>query len=114
MTKKNKIGIICFWDRYATPYLKKYENILNENKIDFDVILWQRDLKPTDQFAQKDIVIKIPVEDTISSKAIAFIKWRKAVLKVISKNKYDKLIVLSTLPGLLLYSELKKRNLYLI
>ena len=37
------VGIICFWDRYATPYLLKYEKMLQEAEVPYEIVFWNRE-----------------------------------------------------------------------
>ncbi len=101
------IGIICFWDRAATPYLAKYEQLLHEQNAPFDVIMWSR--KSSDnEISVKDNIITINQECSGSKvqKMRAFFKWRRTIIKLLSEKKYDALIVLSTVPAVLLYFQL--------
>lgn len=101
------IGVVCFWDRLATPYLKKYEDFFKDRAIDYQVIFWNR----TSDIVQNTghyIYINQYCAGSKLKKIGVFLKWRKQVLKILSKNKYDKLIILSTVPGVLLYNYLKK------
>lgn len=95
-----KIGIICFWDRIATPYLTKYEKILEENKIEYQTILWNRGnvIKSYDD----DIIINQKIVKRKILKIISFLKWRRKIITIIKKEKYDKLIILTTVPALFL------------
>lgn len=102
------VGIICFWDRYATPYVTKYEEILTANGISYDVILWERNAERTNQFKDTDIVIHLPVSEKKTEKLLAMMLWKKQVLDIIKKKKYSKLIILSTSPGILLEHYLMK------
>ena len=43
------IGIICFWDRPATPYLAKYEKLLSSMNLDYEVLFWNRTPKENDK-----------------------------------------------------------------
>lgn len=103
-----KVGIICFWDRYATPYLSKYEKILNDNGIEYDVILWERSDKLSSQFKDRDIVIHLPTSGNKIDKLKIMLLWKKKVLSILKNNKYSKIIVLSTSPGILLGGYLRR------
>lgn len=103
-----KVGIICFWDRYATPYLSKYEQLFDEKHVDYDVILWDRGSTSSEQFKSTDIVIKIPVLGKKHEKLRAMLLWRKRILDILRRKKYTKLVILSTSPGILLFRYLEK------
>lgn len=112
------IGIVCFWDRYATPYLEKYEKLMNGMNLPYEVLLWNRtpseDAKLISQSAN-EININILCIGTKPQKLVAFLKWRSVAQRVIKEKKYDHLIVLSTVPAVLLYMTLihEYKNNYL-
>lgn len=112
------IGIVCFWDRYATPYLKKYEDILDSMGVDYEVIFWNRNPNDdADIISQVENVVNINI-DCIGKKLQkiqAFYRWKKIARRIIKEKKYDHLIVLSTVPAVLLCGILmrKYRNNYL-
>lgn len=98
------VGIICFWDRYATPYLLKYEKLLIDNGIQYEIIYWHRNSVNKFPKVEKDgntINIKLLCKLGYL-KIFSFLKWRITTKKIIKKNKYTHLIVLSTVPGVLL------------
>lgn len=110
------IGIICFWDRAATPYLAKYEKLLMEQHASFEVIMWSRNASK-EKVSQEDNIITINQEcsGTKVQKIIAFLRWRKTVVNLLLQKKYDSLIILSTVPAVLLYFQLvgKYRTRYI-
>lgn len=99
------VGIICFWDRLATPYLAKYENLLQQNGVDYEVVLWNR--TPDEGMPEIDregntVSINLPCTGSLSKRVLRFLKWRSVAKKVIQKRKYSALIMLSTVPTVLL------------
>lgn len=103
-----KVGIICFWDRVATPYIDKYENILDNLKIDFDVLLWNRSNINIANTGVNDLYINVKAHRYLLIRILDFYKWKARVLSQLKTNKYDKLIVLSTVPAFLLRRYLRK------
>ena len=102
------VGIICFWDRTATPYLEKYERILQEKNIDYEVIFWNRTGIKSSQLKHREREVVQECSTKTWRKIIDFIMWRNNVLKVLKKEQYDFLIVLSTYPAVLLVNYLLK------
>lgn len=103
------IGIVCFWDRCATPYLAKYEELLNGMKLAYEVLLWNRTPSEDAELISKsanEININISCNGTKLKKLRAFFRWRSIARRIIKENKYDHLIVLSTVPAVLLYGTL--------
>ena len=103
-----KIGVICFWDREATPYLEKYERMLEKNSIDYEVIFWNRTGIKNDLLGTKEKEIVLRCRSKAIHKIMDFVSWRIKVIKILKKEKYDFLIVLSTYPAFLLSSYLFK------
>lgn len=108
------VGIICFWDRLATPYLEKYERLLRENGVDYEVVLWNRtpeENMPEVSYEGNTVSINLPCCGSFLKRVLKFFQWRGVVQRVIKKQKYDALIMLSTVPTLLLRSLLKRKFL---
>lgn len=108
-----KIGIVCFWDRTATPYLDKYETILSENHIEYESILWDRGKETTPK--PNDVIVSLPISKKLIFKVFNFFQWRKKLISILRTKKYDKLIILTTVPGILLRNYLKRyyKNQYI-
>lgn len=102
-----RVGIVCFWDRAATPYLAKYERILEEKRIDFDVIFWNRSGVSSKFLKANELEIVYQCSTNPIYKLFNFISWRSRTISILRKNKYDFLIILSTYPAVLLYRYLK-------
>lgn len=104
------IGIVCFWDRQATPYLTKYEQMLQKQNQKYEVIFWSR--SSSSERIEKDgntISIHIACASTKIQKIGAFFKWCAEVKRIIRERNYDHLIILSTVPAVLLYPVLIRR-----
>lgn len=104
---KTKILIIGFNERGVMPYLDFYINLLKENKIEFDVLEWDRrtnsDITKTSNFN----TIHIKAEENKFKKIIAFFRWRLQSIRFLKENKYSMIIVLTTIPSVLLYKFLQ-------
>ncbi len=99
------VGIICFWDRLATPYLAKYEKLLQENGIAYEVVLWNRTPKtsmPVTTQNGNEISVNLPCKGSIVRRSLKFLQWRSIAKKVIQQRKYRALIMLTTVPTVLL------------
>lgn len=97
-----RVGIVCLWDRYATPYLIKYEKLLDTMGVQYDVLLWERGEEIGMNYKESDIVLHIPTGNGPAQKVAGFLKWRKQVSKLLKKANYDRVIVLTTVAGVLL------------
>lgn len=113
-----KFCIVTYDEYINIPYIKKYEEILKRNNLEYDIILWNRRnienkiyIKGSRTFVFEKITRKSKL-----SKAIQFVEWRRFVLNVLKQGKYTKLIILTTIPGILisdyLFRNFKNRYLF--
>lgn len=96
--------IVTYDDYFNIPYIKYYEDFLKEQKQAYDIILWNRSGKHAEipnsyVYNGKDSKHKI-------GKILPFLKWRRFVLQVLKKQKYDRLIILTTIPAVLISDKL--------
>jgi len=96
------IGILCFWDRLATPYLDKYEKVLQEIGAEYEVVFWNRTGETNPNLAVRESEIRVPCRDQVLFKFLDFWAWRKEAKNLLARGKYDFLIILTTYPGVLL------------
>lgn len=112
----NKIGIVFIGDLLYCPYINEYIRILEDRDKPYDVLYWNRSGKesPKDNrflpFEKLSILKKNKV-----SKIIDFFQYRRWLVHILDKNKYEKIIVLSTLSGVILLPELiRMKGRYLL
>lgn len=105
---KNKIAIVFIGDLIYCPYIENYEKILNKDKIDYDIIYWNRSNLKYDKENTIAFNYYSKLKKNYVSKALDFLKFKRWLVKVIKDNKYEKLIILSTLTGMLIKKELPK------
>ena len=98
------VGIVFLLDIEYAPYIDKYIDILNEEKKEFEVIYWNRSNKKDNECCFKAHIYnkKSNLNKSKFSKIGDFLGYRKFVVKTINERKYDKLIILTTLTGILL------------
>lgn len=104
--------IISYDDYFNIPYIQYYEKNLQAQNQQYDIVLWSRSGQPVDMsnafvFYGQDCKSKI-------GKIKPFLQWRRFVLDVLKKHSYDRLIILTTIPAVLLADVLltKYRNKY--
>lgn len=103
-----KVALIGFANIYAMPYANKYIKVLKENNIEYDFIFWDRENiceKADNYYSYKET---IDSSLHITKKLLSFYRYYKYVLSILKKNKYDKIIVLYTIPAILLQRYLTK------
>lgn len=94
-----RLGIIGFHNLHLMQFLDKYTTILDKYNVDYDVLYWNRDgVSYKKRFNGKTICFKYLTDNYCNKlqKVKGFLKCRKFFLKTIQKNKYDKLILLTT------------------
>lgn len=96
--------IISYDDYFNTPYIRFYEEALQKQGHTYDIVLWKRSghsagLPNGFEFAGKDYPSKL-------GKLLPFLRWRKFALNILKQNHYDRLIILTTMPGVLLADQL--------
>ena len=108
-----KILILGFTKIKYMPYLNLYIDSIDNVENDIHVVAWNRDEKEDIQI-DKNIKVhtfEYLMEDEIAKvkKINGFIKYRFFVKKILKEEKFDKIIVLHTLPGLLVLDILLKK-----
>lgn len=96
--------IVTYDDYFNIPYIQYYERHLRKHNHEYDIVLWNRsghDVNMPNSFvyAGKDHHSKL-------GKVIPFLGWRRFVLKVLREQHYDRLIILTTMPAILLTDKL--------
>lgn len=98
-----KIAVIGFNDFVSMPYMRFYKRLLDENGVGADYYCWDRSKNaPTKKDESGIVTLGIRCTGSRIRKFGAMLKWKKAVLKLLRREKYDRLIVLTTLPAYLL------------
>ncbi|MBQ3133425.1 MAG: hypothetical protein IJC17_04015 [Clostridia bacterium] len=102
------IGIVCFWDRTATPYLQKYEDLLQAANTPYEILFWNRSGVAREcSSGEIDILLKCHRHPLL--KLVDFFRWSLRVRRLLKNRRYDKLIVLTTVPAILLADYLKRQ-----
>lgn len=97
--------IVTYDEPVNIPYMEKYERQISENGGELDVIFWDR-RGCIEQQPKNVFLFRASNGKTKLSKIFPFIKWSLFVRRQLRKGKYDRLIVLTTLPAILLYDRL--------
>lgn len=102
------VGIIFIGDLYVCPYLNIYTQQLDKHNVEYDVLFWNRSNEAL-TLPQNYLFCNVASKEDqpAVTKLIDFAKFRIWLKKQLKKAKYEKLIVLSTLSGIILYDVLK-------
>ena len=106
------IAVIGFSDLHVMQFLEKYTNVFDKYDIDYKVIYWNRSLvenniKNKEKYISFDY--KINTYQPFYKKILGFLKYARFVRKLINKNKYEKLVILTTQTAIPLYDILIKK-----
>lgn len=103
------IGLVFCGDLKYCPYLKRYTDLLDEHKIDYNVMFWNRSSLEND--IAKNYIYYDSHSDLKNNKIkklFDFLGFRRWLKKQFKSKKFDKIILLSTLSGIFIYDILKK------
>ena len=108
-----RILVLGFTKLKFMPYINFYLSNINADKNDAHVVYWNRDCKHEDISDYSGVTLHEFVcyqEDDVSKlkKVTSFLKYRTFVKSVIKNFDFDKIIVLHTLPGIIMYDLLRK------
>lgn len=105
-----KIAIVLCEDVHTCPYLGKYLDICAKKSVEYDVLHWDRK-GGEEEFPQnyRGFSEKADLYAPKWKKLFGFLRFGRFLHKTIKQEKYDKLIVLTTLPAVLCYSLLMGR-----
>ena len=107
-----KICIVAFGNIMVTPYIKKYSEICRNNNLDFDVIYWDRLGIKEDIEGCSNIYSfnkSMPDDTPVCKKFVSMYRYARYIKKIIQKNKYDKLVIWTSLLGVFLESYITKK-----
>lgn len=104
------VGIVFCNELNMCPYLDKYIDVLEKKGKDYRILLWDR-TGGTREYGEHYIVYRRKSELYIPKirKISAFAGFRLFLDKELRRNSFDKLIILTTLPAVLIYPLLTNR-----
>lgn len=88
------------------PYLQHYLSLFKQTNTEYDLLLWDRSKNGKTLEKGNVVTIQRFCNETMLSKALSFSYWLKEIKKILACKHYDKIIILTTVPGVLLYSYL--------
>lgn len=99
-----KVAIIAFANIRLTPYLKNYTDILDKNKISYEIIYWDRKNEDESLMGIRTHRFSTPMDDMLPKyiKLFYMKKYAYYAIKTIKNEQYSQVIVLTTLLGYLM------------
>ncbi len=110
------IGIIFLLNLEYAPYLTRYTDIFDASNTKYEIITWNRLPETTKELNLVTYSKPAALGDSKIKKLADFYSYRRFLIDTINKNNYDKLILLTTLTGIMLMPFIKKkyRNRYIL
>ncbi|MGL5647871.1 MAG: hypothetical protein ACRDDY_08465 [Clostridium sp.] len=111
-----KILLIGFTKLAYMPYMRFYLDQINNLENEVHLLYWNRDEKDEIKLPY-DITLhefKLYQEDEVAKvkKIKSFLKYRENAKKILLNQKFDLIIVMHTIPGVILYDILKNKYKY--
>lgn len=100
------IGIIYIGDLKYAPYVKKYTTLLDKARLKYKILYWSREGESTEEPNHRQFIYQSKRSANLFSKINGFYKYKLWLKRELKDNKYDKLIILSTLSGMIIYKTL--------
>lgn len=94
-----KIAIVGFHNLHLMQFLYKYTEILDRHNVEYDVLYWERDeVQYPIKFNGTPIKYSYITSNYMPKwkKVLGYLKCRRFFINQIKKNKYDKIILLTT------------------
>lgn len=110
-----KVLLLGFGKIAYMPYMNFYLDALKDrDDVEYELIYWDRDGKPdaaVPSVVSKAYKFEAHLEEQLPfrKKLRYFFRYRKFALQVLKHNRYDRIIVLHTTPGLTLLDYLKRK-----
>ena len=99
--------LMISYDEYINiPYIADYEALLQECGVSYQIVLWDR--RGLGVAAEREHALLFHAKNPRSKlgKLLPFLRWRGFVLRLLRQGEYDRLIVLTTVPAVLLSDRL--------
>lgn len=96
----NRVALVLPSNKWFAPYLNIYTDYFISNKIDFDVIFWDKDGSELDN--KHSFKIKMNNRESYIKKMIYYYKFKCFVNKKIKHGGYSKIVIFGSLMSVLL------------
>lgn len=104
---KMKVCIIGNTEKIYLPYMDKYTSFFDRNNVEYDIVCWQREEDNPPEKENEFYYHEKPKEGSFHMLR-SYLRYKKFVVDILKKNKYDKIVVLTTLPAVMLEKHLIK------
>ncbi len=106
-----KVLIVAFHPRTMAPYSRLYEEAVKDSGNEYDIVFWDRFRDGALEKIENEYIIHriCTLGGNKLKKIPAFFAFRKTVKKIIKDGRYDRIVILNTMPGVLLSDILLKK-----
>ena len=103
-----KVCLIATNTQKFCPYVSNYVDIIKGEGIDYDIIQWDR--KSNDTKIEYNVITYGGIMPSNKlSKLFGYCKWKKFIEKHLKNNNYDRIIIFTSIAGVLINKTLTKR-----
>lgn len=105
------VAIVCFANLRGVPYIYQYTNILKNNNINYDVFIWNRH-EIDENIECRNLYTwnkKMTDDTTKKRKLLNMFLYSRYVENKLLKHNYNRVIILSSLPGIFMNKILKNK-----
>jgi hypothetical protein len=102
-----KVALILASNTCYTPHLYHYKRILQEKKIDFDIIIWNKDNSVENECISYNNFFNLKKSKLFRVRG--YLEYTKFVIEVLRQKKYERVVVFTVFLGVLLYPFLYKK-----
>ena len=97
----NSILLVLSCNLHWAPYYTRYENILKELGLKYDIVIWNRERLKESTYGRKiEYSVKDETNNGSMSKILKFLRYSRFVKKQIKENKYEKIVFVGTYAGI--------------
>lgn len=97
------IGIVFILDLEYAPYINRYTEIIEKTGKEYEIITWSR-IKDSENYRVISYKKRANLGDGKFKKLFDFLNYSRFLKKTIKTKKYEKLIVLTTISGFLIFN----------
>lgn len=93
-----KIGLILPANLWLCPYIRPYIRVIEENLIEYEIVCWNKDLRKEAVAHSFDYMMDMSMPKY--KKAIGYFLYALFLIRIILKQRYDKLVIFGPQVGI--------------
>ena len=102
---KKKMLLVAMYPKDEVPYAQPYLDVFSNQNIDYRIIYWNRNVTKENEFNDKEIFFNLecPNGGNKVKKIFKMLSYAKFIRKEMRKEIYGKIVVLTTVPGIMTF-----------